>query len=131
MTQTHNCGSGSFTSEQWIANKRIFTKLKGVNVEFLTGGQWDWVIANSTGGVVRAVRHDGLGGWTSIDLPSLGSYGNHSIGFRNASLMAKKFRAGDIAYDYRVTLSYAPTSMGITGHLPSGLASAPLFGHQA
>lgn len=99
MTQTHNFGSGSFTSELWIASKRVFPKLKGVNVEFLTGGQWDWVIANSTGVVVKTIRHDGPSGWTSIDLPSLGLFGDHSIGFRNASVGAKKIRAGDLAYD--------------------------------
>ena len=99
MTQTHNFGAGSFTSELWIASKRVFPNLKGVNVEFLTTGEWDWVIADTGGVVVKTVRHAGPGGWTSIDLPSLGLYGSHSIGFRNASPGVKKIRAGDLTYD--------------------------------
>lgn len=98
MSQTYNFGSGSFKSELWIAQKRVFSKLKGANVEFITAGEWDWLIADSTGSVVKTVRHSG-GGWTSIDLPSLGIYGDHSLGFRNVSGGDNKIRGGDVTYD--------------------------------
>ena len=98
MPQTHNFGSGTFTSELWIAGKRVFEDLKSANVEFLTGGEWDWIIANSVGAIVKTVRHSGPGGWVSIDLPSLVIYGHHSLGFRSASPGTKKIRAGDLTY---------------------------------
>jgi len=99
MSQTYNFGNGSFNNELWIAGKRVFPKLKGVNVEFLTGGDWDWLIANSAGTVVKTVRHSGPTGWTSIDLPSLGLFGDFSVGFRNASAGQKRIRGGDVTYD--------------------------------
>jgi hypothetical protein len=99
MSQTHKFGTGTFSNELWIANKKVFHNLKGDDVDFLTGGAWDWIIADSTGTVVKTVRNTGLSGWTSIDLPSLGLFGDHSIGFRNASAGAKKIRAGDLTYE--------------------------------
>ena len=98
MSQTHNFGNGTFTNELWIAGKRVFPNLKGANVEFLTSGEWDWLIADSAGNVIRTVRHSGPGGWASIDLPSLGIYGSHSLGFRNASAGVKQIRAGELTY---------------------------------
>jgi hypothetical protein len=99
MSQIHNFGAASFTNIIWIANKRVFPKPKDVNVEFLTGGEWDWVISDTAGTVVKTVRHNGPSGWTSINFPSLGLYDDYSIGFRNASSGQKKIRGGDVTYD--------------------------------
>lgn len=99
MSRTHDFGMGSFKNELWIANKNVFTKPSDVNVEFLTGGDWDWVIADSAGTVLKTIRHSGPTGWTSLNFPSLGLYGNYSIGFRNASPGEKKIRGGDVTYD--------------------------------
>lgn len=98
MSQNYHFNAGNFKNELWIGGKRIFKNLKGVDVEFLTTGKWEWVIADSTGLVVKSVPHD-IGGWTSIDLPSLGLHGDHSIGFRNLSPGEKKIRAGDVTYE--------------------------------
>lgn len=75
----------------------MFPNLTNANVEFLTNAEWDWIVADSGGTVVKSVRHSG-GGWTSIDLPSLGIYGEHSLGFRNVSGGEKKIRGGDLTY---------------------------------
>lgn len=98
MSLTHDFGNGTFTNELWIAGKRVFENLKSANVEFLTGGEWDWLIADSSGVVVKTIRHVGPGGWASIDLPSQGIYGSHSLGFRSASPGIKKIRGGDLTY---------------------------------
>jgi hypothetical protein len=99
MAENHHFGAGSFQHELWIASKKVFPKLKGVDVEFITGGPWEWLIAESTGSVVKTVRYDKPnGGWTGIDLPSLGLYGDYSIGFRNASAEEKKIKQGDVRY---------------------------------
>lgn len=99
VSQTHHFGSGSFKSELWISGKRVFAKLKRVDVEFVTGGPWEWIIANAAGQVIRTVRYDKTtAGWTSIDLPSLGLHGDYSIGFRNASPSEKTIKQGDVTY---------------------------------
>lgn len=97
MSQIQDIGPGSFTNELWVAKKKVFPKLKSVNVEFLSLGEWDWMIADSAGAVVKTVRYKGSG-WTSIDLPSLGLYGSYSVGFRNASPGEKKIRGGDVTF---------------------------------
>lgn len=99
MSQIFHFGNGTFSSELWIANKRVFANLKEVNVEFLSGDLWDWVINDASGNLVKIVRHHGLSGWTSIDLPSLGLYGAFSIGFRNASSSEKIIRGGDVNFE--------------------------------
>lgn len=98
MSQNYHFNEGNFKNELWIGGKRTFKNLKEVNVEFVTSGKWEWIIADSAGIVVKSVPHDG-GGWTSIHLPSLGLYGDHSIGFRNLSTGEKKIRSGDVTYD--------------------------------
>ena len=97
--QTHHFNAGSFTVQLWIAGKRVFPKLKGVDVEFVNAGAWDWVIADTQGKVVKTLRHaNSHGGWTSIDLPSLGLYGDFRIGFRNVGASEKKLKQGDVHY---------------------------------
>lgn len=99
MMQTHHFNSGSFVQELWIANKKVFANLKDVDVEFITSGAFDWVIADAAGNEVRTDRRTNpTGGWTSINLPSLGLYGDYSIGFRNVSDEEKKVKQGDVSY---------------------------------
>lgn len=94
---THHFESGSFRNELWVAQKRVFPNLERVDVEFTVGGTWDWVIADENGVEVKTVRHNGSL-WTGIDLPSLGLFGGHSIGFRNASPGEKVIKQGDVTY---------------------------------
>jgi hypothetical protein len=94
MTE-HKFGSGSFKKELWINKKAVFERPVGVNVEFVTGGAFDWVFANSSGKEVHTFRHaNSNGGWTSMDFASLGLFGDYSIGFRNASPGEKKIKQG-------------------------------------
>jgi hypothetical protein len=93
----HHFGSASFTTEVWINNKALFTKPRNVDVEFVTAGPFDWIIADKDGNVVKTLRHKNEhGGWTSINFPSLGLYGNYSIGFRNASSGPQQIKQGDV-----------------------------------
>jgi len=95
----HHFGNGAFVGELWIAGKRVFPNLSGADVEFVTPGAFDWIIADEKGVEVKAVRHtNGHGGWTSIDLPSQGLFGNFSIGFRNKSDGAKEIKQGDVQF---------------------------------
>jgi len=98
MSQTYEFKAGSFNNELWMGEKRVFKNLISVDVEFLTAGKWEWVIADAKGIVVKNVPHDG-GGWTSIHLPTLGLYGEHSIGFHNLSPGEKKIRSGEVVFD--------------------------------
>jgi hypothetical protein len=78
--------TSSFKNELWIRQKSIFEKLNGVDVEFISPGAFDWVIADPNGKEIKTVRNmNEHGGWTSIHLPSLGLYNNYSIGFRKAN----------------------------------------------
>jgi hypothetical protein len=98
-TKNHHFGAGSFKNELWIAEKRVFEKLRGVDVELVTAGAFDWVIGDAAGKEVRTVRHaNNNGGWTSIDLPSLGLHGDFSIGIRNASSKELSLKQGEVAY---------------------------------
>ncbi|EPR11573.1 hypothetical protein M527_02440 [Sphingobium indicum IP26] len=95
----HHFGSGSFTKELWIANKRVFQNCSGVDVEFVTPGTFDWIIADASGKEVKSVAHiNKTGGWTSIDLPSQGLYGHYSVGFRNTSGGTKEIKQGDVYF---------------------------------
>jgi hypothetical protein len=56
------------------------------------------VFADASGKEVRTVRHKNEhGGWTSIDLASLGLYGDYSIGFRNISSRTQRIKQVDVA----------------------------------
>lgn len=93
----YHFGSATFKTEMWINYKAVFTKPVGVDVEFVTAGAFDWVIADAKGKEVRTVRHTNEhGGWTSIDFASLGLFGDYSIGFRNASSGAQEIKQGDV-----------------------------------
>lgn len=95
----HKFGAASFKIELWIDNKRVFEKPKRIDVEFITAGAFDWVIADEKGTEIRQVRHENLnGGWTSLDLNSLGLFNNYSIGFRNASASEQKLKQGIIYF---------------------------------
>ncbi|MCX5578919.1 hypothetical protein [Kaistia terrae] len=98
MSENHHFGAGSFTDELWIAGKRVFTKVLTVDVEFTSGGVWDWLIADATGAVVKTDRRTHVSGWTSLHLASHGLYGDYSIGFRNASAGAKSIKQGDVEF---------------------------------
>jgi hypothetical protein len=75
---------------------RKIPKPTGVDVEFVTAGAFDWVIADAKGVEVKTVRHSNPGGWTSLDFASLGLYDDYSIGFRNASAGEKQIKQGDV-----------------------------------
>jgi hypothetical protein len=93
----YHFGSATFKTEMWINNKAVFTKPAGVDVEFVTAGAFDWVIADAQGKEVKTVRHKNEhGGWTGIDFSSLGLSGDYSIGFRNASSGEQEIKQGDI-----------------------------------
>jgi hypothetical protein len=90
-------GAGSFDTELWIKDKKVFTKPIGVDVEFIASGAFDWVFADPQGVEVRTLRHKNeQGGWTSVDLKSLGLFGDYSIGFRNASAGKRQIKQGDV-----------------------------------
>ena len=93
----HKFRGGSFTSELWIDGKRLFSRPTQLNVEFSTGGTFAWLIADATGLIVKAVPAK-AGGWTSLDLPSLGLHKDYSVGFRNTSVGTAKILHGDVAY---------------------------------
>jgi len=93
----YHFGSETFTKEVWINKKAVFTKPAGVDVEFVTAGAFDWVVADSDGKEVRTLLHKNEhGGWTSIDFSSLGLSGDYSIGFRNASPKEQQIKQGDV-----------------------------------
>lgn len=93
----HHFGSGSFKNELWIKGKFVFPRAEGVDVEFITPGAFDWIIADPSGKVVLTDRRtNSTGGWTSFDFMSHGLSGNYSIGFRNASSGEKKIKQGDV-----------------------------------
>jgi len=97
MPETISFGSGSFKNELWVSGKKVFTKPVGADVEFITSGAFEWIIADDNGVLVKTVRHDNAhGGWTSIDFPSLGLYHDYSIGFRNISGGEKKIKQGTV-----------------------------------
>lgn len=93
-------GRSTFTNEIWVDNKRVFTGLKEVNVEIEGPGNWDWLIADANGQVVKTLRVTDPGGWTSINLFSLGLSGDYSVGFRNASDQGgtRVIRNGSVEY---------------------------------
>jgi hypothetical protein len=94
---TEHFGAASFTSEVWIKNKKVFHKPVGVDVEFINSGAFDWIFADPKGTEVRTLRHKNEhAGWTSVDLASLGLFGDYSIGFRNASAGEKRIKQGDV-----------------------------------
>ena len=91
--------AASFTKEIWIKDKTVFKRPKGVDVEFVTSGAFDWVLGDATGTEVRTVRaKNEHGGWTSINFPSLGLFGDYSIGFRNASDKQQQIKQGDVHF---------------------------------
>ncbi|MGR9431384.1 hypothetical protein [Rhizobium leguminosarum] len=94
----YHFGAGEFSGELWIDGKRVFTRPRGVNVEFVNSGPFDWVFSDATGTEVRTYRHDNKSGWTGIDLFSLGLTGDFSIGFRNASGGILKIKQGDVHF---------------------------------
>ena len=99
QTPDFDFGSASFTKEFWIDNKRLFKKTKGVDVEFINAGAWDWVFVDADGKEVRTLRTPNEhGGWTSVDFPSLGLYRDYSIGFRNASSGTQQIKQGVVHF---------------------------------
>lgn len=93
--EDYQFGPANFKTEIWIDNKKVFTKPSGVDVEFVTAGAFDWVIADAQGKEVKTVRHaNEHGGWTGINFASLGLYSDYSIGFRNASDHEQKIKQG-------------------------------------
>lgn len=98
--KNHHFGAGSFKNELWIKQKEIFKKPIGVDVEFITPGAFDWLLADESGALVRTLRESNAGGkWCSMDFASLGLYDNYSIGFRNVSGGEKRIKQGDVRYD--------------------------------
>jgi hypothetical protein len=90
-------GEASFKTDMWINKKAVFSKPKNINVEFTSAGAFDWVFADATGKEVKKVRHSNAhGGWTSVNLPSLGLYGDYSVGFRNASGSEQHIKQGTV-----------------------------------
>jgi hypothetical protein len=97
-SKSYHFGSGSFKTEMWVNNKAVFTKPVDANVEFVTAGAFDWVIADSKGKEIRTIRcKNEHGGWTGINFPSLVLYGDYRIGFRNASPAEQQIKQGDIS----------------------------------
>jgi hypothetical protein len=96
---TYSFSTSSFVNELWINGRRVFKKPTGASVEFTNGGAFDWVFADTSGRVVKTYRaQNPNGGWRSIDLSSLGLFGDYSIGFRNASSGRREIRQGDVVY---------------------------------
>jgi hypothetical protein len=94
---TYHFGAGSFTKELWLNKKQVFKNPVDVSVEFITAGAFDWVFADAKGKEVRTLHHNNAhGGWTSMNFPSLGLFGDYSIGFRNASPGKKQIKQGDV-----------------------------------
>lgn len=90
--QSERFGPGSFANLLWVANKRVFERLEGADVEMTTNGDFEWLLADATGSVVKAVTAAG-GGWTSIHLPSLGFHNfEGSLGFRNPGAGSKQLK---------------------------------------
>jgi hypothetical protein len=93
----YHFGSTSFKTEFWINNKAVFTRPIGVDVEFVTAGAFDWVIADREGKEIKTIGHKNEhGGWTGINFSSLGLTGDYSIGFRNASSKEQEIKQGDV-----------------------------------
>jgi|SRR5580700_5652960 hypothetical protein len=96
-TGDYHFEAGSFAKEMWLNNKAVFKQPRGVNVEFVTAGAFDWVFADSTGKEIKTLREKNEhGGWLGMDFPSLGLYGDYSIGFRNASAGTQQVKQGDV-----------------------------------
>ncbi len=97
LGEDYHFGPSSFTKEIWLKDKAVFNKPRGVDVEFVTAGAVDWIIADAMGKEVLTVRSKNEhGGWTGIDFASLGLYANYSIGFRNVSSGEKQIKQGDV-----------------------------------
>jgi hypothetical protein len=93
----YHFGSASFTKEMWINDKTVFKKPDGVDVEFVTAGAFDWVIADANGKEVRTLpAKNEHGGWASMNFTSLGLFSDYRIGFRNASPGEKQIKQGDV-----------------------------------
>ena len=96
---TYNFSTSSFMHELWINGKRVFKKPSGASVEFTSNGAFDWVFCDSSGKQVKTFRNQNPnGGWHTVDLSSLGLFGDYSIGFRNASDGERKIKQGDVDY---------------------------------
>ena len=89
-------GSGKFKAELWIAQKKIFSEPKGVDVEIVPICTFEWLFADKDGKLVRTLAANGGGGWTGVDLPSLGLFGDYSIGFRNTGAGEITIKQGDV-----------------------------------
>lgn len=100
MEQTHHFGNATFNTLIWVDNARLFTRLKSIDVEFLSAGAFAWIFSDKLGNEVKSVPYPNeQGGWTSIHLPSLGLFGDFKVGFRNASSGPKKIKQGDVTFD--------------------------------
>ncbi|MDO6408693.1 hypothetical protein [Pantoea phytobeneficialis] len=97
MSQSHHFGYGKFTKELWIAGKKIFPKVVEVDVEFETDVQWDWLIADINGNIIKTVT-GGKASWSSLHLASHGLYGDYSIGFKSDISAVKSIKQGDVQY---------------------------------
>lgn len=97
MSKNHHFNSGVFKKEIWVANKTVFEKLIEIDVEFESGDEWSWVIANASGELVKKIPGGGSG-WHSLHLPSQGLYGNFSIGFQSNTLTNKIIKQGDVTF---------------------------------
>src|SRR4030095_17239190 len=96
---TYSFSTSSVQNGRGINGKRVFKKPTGASVEFTNGGAFDWVFADSSGKVIKTYRaQNPNGGWRSVDLSSLGLFGDYSIGFRNASTGTRGIKPGEVAY---------------------------------
>lgn len=95
---SHRFGEGSFSNELWIANKRVFSQPTDVTVEIITRSTFDWLFADPEGNIVKTSRVDDHSGWTGVNLPSLGLFGDYSIGFRNAGSGTIQIKQGEVLH---------------------------------
>jgi hypothetical protein len=97
--EDYHFGAFTFSQEYWINNKKVFIKPKNVHIEVVNSGDFYWLFADEKGKEVRTL-HQGKagGGWTSVNLFSLGLSDNYSIGFRNNSPGERQFKQGDIDF---------------------------------
>jgi hypothetical protein len=95
----YNFGSSSFVGERWIDHKRVFVQPVNVSVEFSSTQTFEWLIADVFGRIVKTVRVNQIhGGWTSINLPSLGLYQNYSIGFKSIVPARMQITKGEVTF---------------------------------
>jgi hypothetical protein len=101
MSEYH-FGLSSFVGELWIDHKKVFVKPTDVSVEFISAQKFEWLIADASGRIVKTVRVNEIhGGWTGINLPSLGLYQNYRIGFRSIVPGTTQIKQGEVTFGRR------------------------------